>query len=98
MSAGAVIVATAEDAALLCLRREIFRPEHLANFGLAFPARPVFLVKLHKALCPFDRFFFRLEVEDRIPADDFLGLGEGPVDRADLSLREPDARAHCSWG
>ena len=28
---------------------EVFRPKHLENLGLAFPAWPVFLVKLHKA-------------------------------------------------
>ena len=32
----------------LCLR-EIFRPEDLANLGLALPARPVLLVKFHEA-------------------------------------------------
>jgi hypothetical protein len=34
---------------LLCFGSEVFRPEDLANFSLAFPARPVFLVKFHEA-------------------------------------------------
>src|SRR5216684_4017151 len=83
--------------ALLCFGREIFRPEHLANFGLALPARPVFLVQFHEAQRPFDRLCFRLQLKNRIPADDFLGLGERPVDRGYLPPRKPDARAHRSW-
>src|SRR2546425_4481148 len=84
--------------ALLSLRRKVFRPEDLANFGLALPARPVFPVKFHEAQRSFDRLFFRLQLKDRIPADDFLGLGEGPVDRGYLPSRKPDARARRGWG
>src|SRR5713226_2080242 len=62
--------------ALLCFETEVFRPEDLANFGLALPVGPMYLVKFHEALRPFYRFFFRLQLKDRIPADDFLGLGE----------------------
>src|SRR5438309_5062179 len=84
--------------ALLSRRRKVFRPEDLANFGLALPARPVFPVKFHEAQRSFDRLFFRLQLKDRIPADDFLGLGERPVDRGYLPSREADARAHRSGG
>src|SRR5437667_1138492 len=84
--------------ALLSLRRKVFRPEDLANFGLALPARPVFPVKFHEAQRSFDRLFFLLQLKDRIPADDFLGLGERPVDRGYLPSRKPDARAHRGWG
>src|SRR5882724_11034514 len=69
--------------ALLCFGSEVFRPEDLTNFGLAFPAGPVFLMKFHEARRPFDRFFFRLQLKDGITANDFLGLGERPVDRGD---------------
>src|SRR6266481_2652129 len=79
--------------ALLCFGSEVLRPEDLANFGLALPAGPVFLVKFHEARRSFNRFFFRLQLKDRIPADDFLGLGERPVDRGDLPSRKADARA-----
>src|SRR5207245_3376890 len=88
----------ADGRALLCFGREVFRPEHLANFGLALPARPVFLVKFHEAQRPFDRLFFRLQLKNRIPTYDFLGLGERPVDRGYLPPRKPDACAHRSWG
>src|SRR5438132_1217878 len=79
---------------LLCFGSELFRPEDLANFRLALPPRPVFFVQFHKAQRPFDGLFFRLQLKDRIPADNFLGLGEGSVDLGYLSLRKPDARAH----
>src|SRR2546427_63671 len=87
----------ADGRALLCFGREIFRPEHLADFGRGLPARPVFLVQFHEAQRPFDRLCFRLQLKNRIPADDFLGLGERPVDRGYLPPRKPDARAHRSW-
>src|SRR6267154_5637111 len=79
--------------ALLGFGSEVFRPKDLANFGLALPAGPVSLVKFHEARRPFNRFFLRLQLKDRIPADDFLGLGERPVDRDDLPSRKADARA-----
>src|SRR5712664_3816775 len=68
--------------ALLCFGREIFRPEDLANFGLALPAGPVFLVKFHEARRRFERLFFRLQLKNGKSADDFLGLGERPVGRS----------------
>jgi len=36
--------------AVLCSGRKIFWSEHLANFGLAFPAGPVLPVKIHEML------------------------------------------------
>src|SRR6266852_5222101 len=68
--------------ALLCFGREIFRPEDLANFGLALPAGPVFLVKFHEARRRFERLVFRLQLKNGKSADDFLGLGERPVGRS----------------
>ena len=38
--------------ALLWFGSEVFRPEHLANFGFTLPARPVFLVKFHETPGP----------------------------------------------
>ena len=35
---------------------EVFGTEHLANFGLAFPAGPVFFVKFHELHRTFDGF------------------------------------------
>ena len=66
---------------LLYVLSEVLRTEYLADLGLALPSRPVFLVKFHEALCAFDGLFFRLQLKDRIPADDLLGLGERPVGR-----------------
>src|SRR5260370_8197783 len=64
--------------ALLCFGSEVFRPEDLANFGLALPAGPVFLVKFHEARRPFNRFFLRLQLKDPLPAAAFLVLVESP--------------------
>src|SRR5712664_1212942 len=77
----------------LCFGNEVFRIEHLANLGFAFPSRPVLLVKFHEALRAFDSLFFRLQVKLRIPADDFLGFRERPVNDGDLPSLEPDAGA-----
>src|SRR5438034_5839479 len=38
----------------VCRLREVFRAEHLADFGLAFPAGPVLFVKFHEAHCGVD--------------------------------------------
>src|SRR6202165_4324369 len=68
---------------LLCLGSEIFRPEHLANLGLALPDRPVFLVKFHEAHRGFDRLFLRFQLKLRVAANNLLGLGERPVGHGD---------------
>src|SRR3984893_2818476 len=77
--------------------REVFRPEYLANLGLAFPSRPVFPVKFHEADRPFDRLLLRFQFKLRIAADDFLGLGEWPIGHGQLPLGNPDASALCGW-
>ena len=43
---------------LLWFGSEVFRPEHLANFGFTLPARPVFLVKFHEIPGSLERLFF----------------------------------------
>src|SRR5712671_6722222 len=60
---------------LRCLR-VVFRAEHLADFGFAFPAGPVLFVKFHEADRGFDGFLLCLELKLGIAADDFLGFGE----------------------
>src|SRR6202521_6400412 len=82
---------------LLCFGTEVFRLEHLANLGLAFPSRPVFFVKFHKVPRPFDRLCFRLQFKLRIPADNLLSLGEWSVDHGKLPPGESDAGARSSW-
>jgi len=57
----------------------------LANLGDALPARPVLLMEFHEPHRPFDRLFFRLQFEHRVPAKDFLGLGKRPVSDVKLS-------------
>src|SRR5262249_11969969 len=61
------------------LKCVIVRSQDLANFRLAFPARPVFLVELHE----FDRALHgrlsRVEFHDRVPPHNLLRLGERPV-------------------
>src|SRR6266849_2748301 len=81
----------------LCFGNEVFRTEHLANLGFASPSRPVLLVKLHEARRRFNRFFLRLQVKLRIPADNLLGLREGPVDHGNLPSLKSDAGALSSW-
>src|SRR6266851_2584208 len=76
---------------------KIFRPEHLANLGLALPSRPVFLVKLHEAYRRVDGLFLGLQLKLRIPSDDFLGLGERPVGHGHPPSGKPDARAQRGW-
>src|ERR1700722_10489306 len=72
---------------------ETFRPEHLTNLSLAFPARPVFLVELHKLNRRFDCFFLRFQLKLRVAPDDLLSLGERPISHDHLSSRNPDAGA-----
>src|SRR5258708_6327164 len=76
---------------------EVVRPEHLTNFGLALPARPVFLVQFHEAYRPFDRLCFRLQIELCIAADNFLGLGERPVGHSHLPAGKTDTRPQSGW-
>src|SRR6266481_9678522 len=91
----AFVAAVLDERALLCFAVEGFGPQHLANFGLALPAWPVFLVKLHEALGAFNRVFLRFQFKNRETAHHFLGFGEGPVDRVYLPARKSDARTLC---
>src|SRR5580658_1685369 len=72
---------------------ECFRPQHLPNFGLALPARPVLFMQLHKARGTLDRLFLRFQLKHRESAHHFLGLGVRPVNRGHLSSRKPHPRA-----
>src|SRR5579871_635932 len=82
---------------LSALTREVFRAEHLANLGLALPARPELLVKFHKLDGRLNRLFLRCQLKLRIPADDLFGLGERPVAYDDFPARKPDASAQRGW-
>jgi hypothetical protein len=52
--------------------RSRLRLDHPAHFGFALPPTPVLPVQLHESRRPVDRFLFRPDVEDRVPADDLL--------------------------
>src|SRR5579862_5023609 len=92
----AFVAAVLSKRALLFFTIEGFGAENLTNFGLALPAGPVFLVKLHETLGALNCLFLRFQFKNREPSDDFLGLGERPVDRVYLSARKPDARTLCN--
>src|SRR6185436_7583961 len=64
---------------------------HLSDFDFQL-LLPEADVRLQKAPRPVDGFGLRRDVVDRIPADDFLGLGERSVGDGDLAVREPGAR------
>src|SRR5260370_39477027 len=83
---------------LLYVLGAVFWPAHLANLGLSFPARPVFLVKLHEEDRRLDRLFPRLQLKLSKAADDLLSLGEGPVGHSHLPPKESDAGALHSGG
>src|SRR5436309_1479358 len=65
-------------------RDERYRASH----ALPLPRLPVFVVEAHGAHRGFDRFLSRLKFEDRVAADDFLGLGERPVGHLGLAAGE----------
>src|SRR5437868_6187264 len=77
---------------------EIRGPEHLADFRLALPARPMLPVELQEAPRPLDRFLLRRQLEHGISADDFFGLGEWSVDHLETSLPKTNRFARCGWG
>src|SRR6266851_3789615 len=70
-------------------RSEILHLEELANLDLAFIA---YTVEDRYALGPLDRFFPRVHLDDPVPSDQLLGLGERPVDHHLRSSRKLDAR------
>src|SRR5258706_3170884 len=74
-----------------------FRPDHLANLGLALPAGPVFLVQLHEAQRSLDRLLLRLQLKLRVATDNLLGLGERSVGDSDLPTGKPDTGSHRGW-
>src|SRR5260370_42328218 len=65
-----------------------------ANLARPFPARHVVLVELHELDCRGHGLFPVPQLEDRIAADDLLGLHERTVDNAGLAVRD----AHLSAG
>src|SRR5689334_551387 len=66
-------------------RREILELEHLADFHFAFLER--------RTLHPLDGLGLRLRLNQPEPADQFLGLGERPVDDGRFAAVELHARA-----
>src|SRR5580692_4965287 len=66
---------------------------HLANFGLALPSRPVFLVQLHELPRSFHRLFLRLQLKQRVPADNLFRFREWSVRHGDAPAGKPHARA-----
>src|SRR6516225_7893017 len=76
----------------------VFRPEDLANLGLAFPAWPLLFVKFHEIHRRFDCLLPRFELKNCKSADNFLGLRERPIDRGQFSPRKANTRAHRGRG
>src|SRR5262245_44283233 len=69
---------------------EVVQLEQLANLDLAFGS---LAVGSGRALRPFDRLLLRLHLDQPVAGDQFLRLGEGPVDDGALPSGELDARA-----
>src|SRR3984893_12160544 len=65
----------------------------LANLSYTLPSRPVLSMEFHEGHRSFDRLFFRLQFKHRVPAENLLSLGEGPIGHSNLSPRQLDARA-----
>src|SRR5260370_21185552 len=76
---------------------EVFRTEHLPNFRLAFPARPVLLVSSHKRHRPSARLFLRFQFKLRVATDNPLGRRERPVDYRYLPIGKPDTGPQRAW-
>jgi len=85
------------------LLRQIFRQGYVAQHprqaGCAklantLPARHEVLVQLHELLRRRQSFRFVAQLEDRVTADDLLGLHERTVDNAELAVRD----AHLGAG
>src|SRR5260370_9326160 len=68
-----------------------------AKLADPFPTRHEILVELHELLRRRQRLFFARQLEDRVAADDFLGLHEWPVGDAELAARYAHLRA-CGHG
>src|SRR5258708_5894463 len=68
-----------------------------AKLADPFPTRHEILVELHELLRRRQRLFFARQLEDRVAADDFLGLHEWAVGDAELAARYAHLRA-CGHG
>src|SRR6266436_1923608 len=68
-----------------------------AKLADPFPTRHEILVELHELLRRGQGLFFARQLEDRIAADDFLGLHEWAVGDAELAARYAHLRA-CGHG
>src|SRR5581483_3801276 len=60
------------------------------ELGLALEFRPVLLVELHELLGDGERLFVRGHLDDGVPSDDLLGLGERAVDDTQLAVAHLD--------
>src|SRR5258708_31065683 len=64
-----------------------------AKLARPLPAREEILVELHELRRRRQGFFLAPQLEDRITANDLLGLYEGPVDNAELPTLYAHLRA-----
>src|SRR5664279_1042095 len=67
--------------------------EQLPHLAAALPARPVVQVNLQQTPGQFDRLVLGAHLDHRIPADQFLGLGERAVVGGDRTVRQRHDRA-----
>ena len=67
--------------------------EH-AELARPFPAWHQVLVELHEFLCRCQGFLLVAEFEDRVTANDFLGLDERAIDHTKLAALDAYLRAH----
>src|ERR1700731_534165 len=65
-----------------------------AKFTRPFPPRHELLVELHELGRRRDGLFLALQLEDRVAANDLLGLYERAVEDAELPVRYAHLRAH----
>src|SRR4029079_14610680 len=70
------------------LGAEVLVLEHLSDFDLAFA-----LHWIRAALHPLDRFFLRLALPEPKTGNQFLRLGERPLDDRAILSGEPNTRA-----
>src|SRR5215211_451639 len=73
------------------------RITELANLAAAFPTRPVIFMDLHQPLRKLDRLPLASYFQHRVPADQFLGFGEWPVDSLDRAVDERNDRTGSAW-
>src|ERR1700716_844351 len=64
-----------------------------AKLARPFPAGHEVLVELHELPCRRHGLLLARQLEDRIAADDLLGLHERPVEDAELAIRYAHLRA-----